>query len=135
MCKCESKSLGHSTTNIDVQPIVSPSETTINKPVYLYDSLNDNQYLQFLEPLLSSIFKERNSFHVYKVHAFYPQISWNDCGLFALAYALMLCQLQEPSLVQFNQDAMRQSFNDCVEWNMLEINVKMLLNILFIFIK
>ena len=30
-------------TNIDVQPIVSPSETTINKPVYLYDSLNDNQ--------------------------------------------------------------------------------------------
>jgi hypothetical protein len=27
-------------TNIDVQPIVSPSVTTINKPVYLYDSLN-----------------------------------------------------------------------------------------------
>jgi hypothetical protein len=61
--------------------------------------------------------KERNSFHVYKIHALYPQISGNDSGLFALAYALMLCQLQEPSLVQFNQDTTRQSFNDCVERN------------------
>ena len=31
--------------------------------------LNDNRYLQFLEPLLSSMLKKRNSFHVYKVHA------------------------------------------------------------------
>jgi hypothetical protein len=115
-------------TNIDVQTVVSPSVTTINKPVYLYDSLNDNRYLEFLEPLLSSMFKERNSFHVYKVHSFYPQISGNDFGLFALAYALMLCQSQEPSLVQFNQDTMRQSFNDCVERNMLDFNVEMLLN-------
>ena len=77
-------------TNIDVQTVVSPSVTTINKPVYLYDSLNDNRYLEFLEPLLSSMFKERNSFHVYKLHAFYPQISGNDCGLFALAYAYFI---------------------------------------------
>jgi hypothetical protein len=40
----------------------------------------------------------------------------------------MLCELQEPSLVQFNQDTMRQSFNDCVERNMLDFNVEMLLN-------
>ena len=59
-------------TNIEVQRNVSPSEITINKPVDLYDSLNDNRYLQFLKPLLSSMIKERNSFHVYKVHAFYP---------------------------------------------------------------
>ena len=78
--------------------------------------------------LFSSMLKERNSFHVYKVHSFYPQISGNDFGLFALAYALMLCQSQEPSLVQFNQDTMRQSFNDCVERNMLDFNVEMLLN-------
>ena len=40
----------------------------------------------------------------------------------------MLCQLKEPSLVQFNQDAMLQSFNDCDERNMLDFNVEMLLN-------
>jgi hypothetical protein len=40
----------------------------------------------------------------------------------------MLCQLQEPSLVQFNQDTMRQSFNDCVKRNMFDFNVEMLLN-------
>ena len=35
----------------------------------------------------------------YVFNLIYSQISGSDCGLFALAYALMLCQLQEPSLV------------------------------------
>ena len=43
-------------------------------------------------------------------------------------YFTSILQLQEPSLVQFNQDTMRQSFNDCVVRNMLDFNVEMQLN-------
>ncbi len=115
-------------TNIDCQIGISQSQTYINKPVFMYDSLNSNKYITGLETLLGCMFTQRDKFHVHKVHSFFPQISGNDCGLFALAFARMLCEFNEPSLVEFNQYTMRKCYNDCVDNNMCDFNIDIISN-------
>ncbi len=94
----------------------------------MYDSLNSNKYITGLETLLGCMFTQRDKFHVHKVHSFFPQISGNDCGLFALAFARMLCEFIEPSLVEFNQYTMRKCYNDCVDNNMCDFNIDIISN-------
>jgi hypothetical protein len=55
---------------------------------------------------------------VHEVHSFFPKISGNDCGLFALAFARMLCEYIEPSLVEFNQYTMQYTIHN---FNIFEI--------------
>ena len=64
----------------------------------MYDSLNKNKYIAGLETLLGCMFTQKDKFHVHKVHSFFRK-SGNDCGLFALTFARMLCEYIEPRLL------------------------------------
>ena len=52
---------------------------------------------------------------IHHVKMSYPQVSTNDCGLFALAYVYSLCNSQEPSLLFYDQDSMRSNYNKWIE--------------------
>ncbi len=95
-------------TNIDTQTVNLSSQNRFNKNIFLYDSLYDFNNLNALKPILKKMFPTRDSYYVNKVHMPYKQQSGNDCGLFALAYALCLCERQEPSVIKFDQDTMRK---------------------------
>lgn len=43
------------------------------------------------------------------------QVSSNDCGLFALAFATDLCHGLDPAIQRYDQGSMRQHYVDCLE--------------------
>lgn len=43
------------------------------------------------------------------------QSGFNDCGLFAIAFAFELANGLNPALLCFDQSKMRNHFNDCVK--------------------
>ena len=45
----------------------------------------------------------------------YPQYGTNDCGLFALAYAIAICEEKDPAKLFFTQIAMRDHFNHVLQ--------------------
>ena len=44
-----------------------------------------------------------------------PQQGYNDCGLFAIAYAKAICLKKDPAMLVFHQEGMRRAFNYAVE--------------------
>ena len=58
----------------------------------------------------------------------------NDCGLFALAYAIAICESKEPAKFLFQQIAMRDTFNTSLktqelkQFDCFEINDSKLVN-------
>ena len=43
------------------------------------------------------------------------QYGTNDCGLFAFAYAIEICELKEPAKLLFQQISMRENFNNILK--------------------
>ena len=57
----------------------------------VYDSLHNPTYLNGLALTLSHMFPTKNSYVVQRPYIYFPQVSVNDCGLFALAYVRSVC--------------------------------------------
>ena len=91
-------------TNIDVQSELGKPYP--NKTIFVYDSLNNPYYISGLQKFFATMFRTDNYIDVEKVYMYYPQEGCNDCGLFVLAYVQSLCQAQEPSLVEYDQNSM-----------------------------
>ena len=78
---------------------------------FIYDSLNNPEhYLQNIKPVLKRINYEKNYFEIYNCQV-QNQIQYNDCGLFALAFAIAICENIEPAQLKFDQNSMRRHFN------------------------
>ena len=99
-------------TNIDTQP---DGKIYTNANVFMYDSLNNIDYLEGIKPFLSEMYPLTDSYIIHSVKMQYPQISTNDCGLFALAYVHSLCNFYEPSSIKYKQDTMRSNYNKWIE--------------------
>ena len=65
----------------------------------------------------------QDSIIINKVHIYYPQVGSNDCGLFALAYIKSICELQEPSLIKYDQNKLRENYNNFVTSGKLEFDI------------
>ena len=50
----------------------------------------------------------------------HKQFGTDDCGLFALAYAIAICEDKDPSKLIFQQIAMRNHFNKVLQTKKLE---------------
>ena len=83
----------------------------------MFDSLNSLTYLRQLKHVFKRISKLENKkgrFLAYTVKV--PrQKGVVDGGLFALAYAIELCQNKNPAELIFDQTKMRNHFNNCVK--------------------
>ncbi len=76
----------------------------------IYDSVFSSMDDELLE-IINLLF----DFTTYTFIKFQKQTGFNDCGLFALAAACALVFDQDPSLCQFNQEAMRNHLIICIE--------------------
>ena len=65
---------------------------------------------------------------VHKVSMNYLQISGNDCGLFVLAYIHSLLQTDEPSLIYYDQNTMRNNYNDFIDSSLSYFSIDTLAN-------
>lgn len=90
----------------------------INGTVYVYDSLYSTltddlrkQLRDIYGPYLTNEFAQLNVI----IPRVQNQYGSADCGLFAIATALELCQGRNPAAVMFDQDRMRQHLRHCFE--------------------
>jgi hypothetical protein len=97
-----------------------------NKPIFVYDSLNSNKYINGVQPILVNMFPESNFHVIHKVKMRYPQDGYNDCGLFALAYVESILNMTEPSLIKYNQRSMRIRYNDFIQSDLNNFNMDIL---------
>lgn len=104
-------------TNIDTQP----HQASSRKQIYVYDSLNNPNYVNGLHHMFKYMFPLQSSVSVNKVTTYYPQNGSNDCGLFALCYVQSLCQLQDPSLICYDQSTLRSSYNSFIDCNYFQV--------------
>ena len=102
-------------TNIDAGRSQSTISADKNPPVFVYDSLPNPTYLNGLALTLSHMFPTKISYAVQRPYIYFPQVSVNDCGLFASAYVRSFCLNREPSLLKFCQDTMRFEYNQFIE--------------------
>ncbi len=51
---------------------------------------------------------------------FQQQIGGNDCGLFALAFAISLCYKNVPSILFYDQISLRSHYVKCIENNEIQ---------------
>ena len=77
---------------------------------YVYDSLNGMQYFQGAVKTLKDI---NPNCYVKRIPV-QQQDGFNDCGLFAIANAVTLCNGKDPSKAFYKQNKMRDHFNRCV---------------------
>ena len=89
--------------------------TNIKKKICMYESLNQDEYIEGLKQFFSIMFPQKKKIVINKIWMKHLQRGSNDCGLFALAYINSLCKGREPSLIQYNQDTMRQNFNNFID--------------------
>ena len=82
---------------------------------FMYESLNNHQYyLDKIAPALKRLNIESGEVRVLACNM-PKQYGLNDCGLFALAYAIAICESKEPSKLLFQQMAMRDNFNNILK--------------------
>jgi hypothetical protein len=82
---------------------------------FLYDSLNQAEYyLQKIRPALKRLNIDNNNMTVMACDMF-EQYNTEDCGLFALAYAIAICEDKDPSMLVFQQISMRDHFNSVLQ--------------------
>ena len=80
---------------------------------FLYESLNKPEhYLNKVAPALKRLNINDSQIRVLACNM-PQQYGMNDCGLFALAYAISICEQKQPSKLIFQQMSMRDIYN-CV---------------------
>jgi hypothetical protein len=78
---------------------------------YVYDSLNNPEFfLYYVKPALYCFCGGQRRLEIKHVEVV-PQNGYDDCGLFALAYSLILAMGKDPALFVFDQSKMRNEFN------------------------
>ena len=86
---------------------------------FVYDSLNrPEQFLNYIKPCLKRLNVEAKTFYIISSNV-EEQFGLNDCGLFALAYAIAICEGKDPAKLLFHQISMRHHFNDVISGNEL----------------
>lgn len=107
---------------VDHWVTISNMEHIANGKWVLFDSLNDEKYVK--DPILKQVYKKiikaqdtKSRFEIMTVKMRTIQKDVFDCGLFAIAYAIELCQLKNPAKIKFNQDCFRKNFNECLKNN------------------
>ena len=97
---------------------VTITNINANNQWILYDSLNNTNNLNNLKPLFKKIKTAEKNTGRFQLDTF-PDISTqtgsDDCGLFALAYAIEVCRGNNPANLVFKQDLMRNYFNNCLQ--------------------
>ena len=81
----------------------------------MYDSLNIESYLKAAKPILSKIAYQldtKGRISIYSINM-QKQEGFVDCGLFAIACALELCQLRDPAKITFKQNEMLNHLQTC----------------------
>ena len=78
---------------------------------FVYDSLNDPEnYLKIVAPALKRLNMDSGSVRVLGCNM-PQQYGTSDCGLFALAYAIAICENKEPDKLILHQISMRDRYN------------------------
>ncbi len=82
---------------------------------FIYDSLNNVEfYANSIKPALKRLNSETSCVLVMACDM-NKQFGTDDCGLFALAYALAICMNKNPAQLLFEQISMRNHFNDVLK--------------------
>ena len=78
-----------------------------NQKWIVYDSLNDERYLKNLKNLFNNL-KSHFLLDKFLINSrnVETQIGYEDCGLFALSFAIELSLGNDPSLIKFKQNSM-----------------------------
>ncbi|KYN07689.1 hypothetical protein ALC62_01337 [Cyphomyrmex costatus] len=91
------------------------------KNIFIYDSLNrktlHNQHKQFLEKLFPTYDLKKNPVKFPKVQ---HQPNYNDCGVFAIAFATSLLFNVKPETVTYEHRLMRLHLKKILETNLIE---------------
>ena len=87
---------------------------------FVYDSLNNVEfYLNTMKPALKRLNEDKNRVVIFACDM-HKQFGTDDCGLFALAYALSICMEKNPAKLIFQQISMRSHFNQVLKTGTLE---------------
>ena len=113
-------------TNVDITVtedanITEYGDTSfIKREWFVYDSLNDTstRNLSSLIQLFKKIYPDRSCMYVKCVKC-EKQVGFNDCGLFALAYAQSIMNRKDPALLKYNQSKMRSIYNTFIDTGFL----------------
>ena len=80
---------------------------------FLFESMNDASYAQEIKPALKRLNSESSIF-LLNTCVVPKQQGVIDCGIFALAYAIAICEGVDPSKLFFHQNLMRFHFNEII---------------------
>jgi hypothetical protein len=82
---------------------------------FIYDSLNNQEYYaNSIKPALKRLNVDKSNVVVMACDM-PKQYGSNDCGLFALAYAIAICMEKNPAKLIFEQISMRNHFNQVLK--------------------
>ena len=94
---------------------------------FIYDSLNNVEfYANSIKPALKRLNEDRGTITIMACDM-NKQYGTDDCGIFALAYAIAICMDKNPAKLLFEQISMRNHFNQVLksqnlqQFNHLEI--------------
>ena len=87
---------------------------------FIYDSLNNADYhSNSIKPALKRLNDDKTNVCVMACDM-HKQYGSDDCGLFALAYAIAICEEKDPSKLIFHQISMRNHFNEVLQTQQLK---------------
>jgi Ulp1 family protease len=77
----------------------------------MFDSLNSDYYVKYLADTIKRFDHELQFASIVQVQV-PSQTGSDDCGCFAIAYAIELCKGNNPAFLEFQQEKMRAHLND-----------------------
>lgn len=107
-------------TNIEIEKDIEATR------IFVYDSLNNSNYLKGLKPLFRLMYPNEHYKYVnlVKIKKEFQQKGSSDCGLFALAYAKTLSENEQPAFVNYDQDQLRYEYNRFLETKTYNLPIK-----------
>ena len=90
--------------------------TSKDSDVYVMDSLGGVCPIsQSLQQQIAQVYGGKRSHLVIRRLSVQQQVGVKDCGLFAVAFAVDVCQRNNPSRVSYDQRKMRSHFASCLQ--------------------
>ena len=68
-----------------------------------------------LQQQIAQVYGGRRSQLIVRSRSVQQQVGVKDCGLFAVAFAVEVCQKNDPSSVSYDQSKMRSHFASCLQ--------------------